>query len=330
MSRNAMSYDPRMRVAAAWLPLPDVDTLEDASLARWLYRGDIARVETPLEPLDAVAALLGTTAPAAGRASLRFHGQTGDSPSVWMAGADPVYLEPRLDHLFLHAFAPGDVPANEFRRIFNHLQDTLATEGDFAFARVGAYGYIRSDTAIDTAALSPQAVNQRVPNDYMPRGTTAACYRQRLSEIEMALHEHEANVERSLRGAFPVNSLWLWGGGRLPEIEPRPLPPLFCNDPLLIGFWRMAQASLAPLPITVPEIIEITHGGFATYLPLVPETGPLLEPALAALRDALFAQRLDEVRLHFASGLVVTLRRRHRYRYWRTTSQVPELERRTS
>ena len=323
-----MSYDPRMRVAAAWMPLPDVDALADASLARWLYRGDIERVDTPVEPLDAMASLLGTTAPADGRASLRFYGQTADSPSVWMAGADPVYLEPRLDHLFLHACAPGDVPANEFRRLFNHLQDTLATEGDFAFARVGAYGYLRSDTAIETAPLSTQAVNQRVPNDYMPSGGDAARYRQRLSEIEMALHDHEANLERAARGAFPVNSLWLWGGGRLPDIEPVPLPPLFCNDPLLIGFWRKARASLAPFPVTIPEIIAITDGGFATMLPLVPESGPLLEPALAALRDALHAGRLNEVRLHFANGLVLMLRRRHRYRYWRTASPVPELERR--
>lgn len=322
-----MSHDPRMRVAAAWLPLPDVDALADASLARWLYRGDIVRLETPIEPLDALTALLDTTAPSAGRASLRFYGQTGDSPSVWMAGADPVYLEPRLDHLFLHAFAPGEVPASEFRRFFAHLQETLATAGDFAFARVGAYGYLRSDTAIETAALSPQAVNQRVPNDYMPGGPAAAGYRQRLSEIEMALHDHEANQERVARGAFPVNSAWLWGGGRLPEIEPRPLPPLFCNDPLLIGFWRKARASLAPFSVSIPEIVSITEGSFATMLPFAPETVSLLEPALAALRDALYSRRLDEVRLHFANGLAVTLRRRHRFRYWRTASPVAEFAR---
>ena len=325
-----MSYESGMRVAVAWLPLPDVNALADASLARWLFRGDITRVETPVEPLDTIAALLGTSAPAAGRASLRFYGQTGDSPSVWMAGADPVYLEPRLDHLFLHAFAPGEVSASEFGRFFNHLQETLAADGDFAFARVGAFGYLRSDAAIETAALSPQAVNQRVPNDYMPAGTAAAAYRQRLSEIEMALHDHEANQERVARGAFPVNSVWMWGGGRLPEIEPRPLPPLFCDDPLLIGFWRKARASLAPFPVSIPEIISITEGGFATMLPLVPETESLLEPALAAIRVALNNRRLDEVRLQFANGLVVTLRRRHRYRYWRTTSPVPELARAVS
>ena len=75
--------------------------------------------------------------------------------------------------------------------------------------------------------------------------------------------------------------------------------------------------------------VSITDGGFATILPFAPETAPLIEPALAALRDALRTGRLEEVRLHFASGLTATVRRRHRLRYWRTTSPVPELERKT-
>jgi hypothetical protein len=323
-----MSFEPGKRTAAVWLPLPDVNMLGDKTLLQWLYRGDLTYARTrPVEPLDALAELSGATAPSEGRASLRFFGQTGDSPSVWMAGADPVYLEPRLDHLFVHAFAPGEISVPEFRALFHHLQDTLATAGEFAFARVAAYGYLRSDAPLSTAGLSAQVIDQRVPNDYLPAGVDAADFRSRLSEIEMALHEHEVNQARQARGEFPINSLWIWGGGRLPDIEPRPLPPLFCNDPLLIGYWRLCGGSLTPLPVSVPEIIDITDSGFATVLPRYPETAPLIEPALAALRKALHTGRLDEVCLHFANDLKVTLQPRHRFRYWRRASPVPELER---
>ncbi len=315
------------RVAAVWLPLPDTERLEDPSLARWLYRGDLDQLAGPIEPLDAVAGLLGATVPASGRASLRFFGQTGDTPSIWMAGADPVYLEPRLDHLFLHAFVPGDISASEYQGLFDHLQGRLATSGDFAFARVGAYGYLRANAPMASATLSTLVVNQRVPGEYMPAGPDAAGYRQRLSEIEMTLHEHAVNEARVERGQFPVNSLWLWGGGTLPDVEVQKLPPLFCNDPLLVGFWKRAGASLVPLPVSIPEIIDITDTGFVTMIPLAPASEPLLEPSLAALRAALWSGRLDEVRLHFANDLKVTLRRSHRHRYWRRSSPVPELER---
>lgn len=326
-----MSFEPGKRTAAVWLPLPDVNALGDKTLLRWLYRGDLAYATTrPVEPLDALAEFSGATAPSEGRAGLRFFGQTGDSPSVWMAGADPVYLEPRLDHLFVHTFAPGEIPVSEFRALFRHLQDTLAAAGEFAFARVAAYGYLRSDAPLTTAGLSAQVIDQRVPNDYLPSGTDAAEFRRRLSEIEMALHEHEVNEARQSRGEFPINSLWIWGGGHLPAIEPRPLPPLFCNDPLLIGYWRLSGGSLTPLPVSVPEIINITDSGFATVLPRYPETAPLIEPALAALRTALHTGRLDEVCLHFANDLKVTLRPGHRFRYWRRASPVPELERQTA
>lgn len=322
MKRNASE-----RIAAVWLPLPDVGQLADPSLARWLYRGDLEALDGPLEPLDALAGLVGATAPAEGRASLRFYGQTGDSPAVWMAGADPVYLEPRLDHLFVHAHLPGALSAAEFRELFDHLQDTLAGDAPFAFARVGAYGYIRSDTPMATSGLSPQAVDQRVPNDYMPTGAAAAHFRQRLSEIEMALHEHPVNERRVGAGAFPVNSLWLWGGGTMPVVAKHDLPPLFCNDPLLLGFWRKAGGPLAPLPVAVAEIIHITEGGFASFIPFAADSAALIEPALEALRAALHGGRLDEVRLHFANDLRVTLRPRHRFRYWRRSSPVPELGR---
>ena len=322
-----MTRDASHSFAAVWLPLPDVGSLADPSLARWLFRGDLETVPGPVEPLDALAALVDAKVPAEGRAALRFYGQTGDSPAVWMAGADPVYLEPRLDHLCVHAHAPGDLSAAEFRQLFAHLQDTLAGDGEFAFARVGAYGYLRSDEPMATARLSPQAVDQRVPNDYMPAGETAVLYRQRLSEIEMALHDHPVNEVRAGAGAFPANSLWLWGGGTMPVVEKFDLPPLFCNDPLLLGFWRKAGGPLAPLPVSVGEIIDITEGGFASIIPLAADSEPLLEPALDALRAALHGGRLDEVRLHFANDLRVTLRPRHRFRYWRRSSPVPELER---
>lgn len=323
---SPMNAQKPPRVAAVWLPLPDVKSFRDPSLARWLTRGNVQRIAVPNEPLDALAALFDIEVPAEGRASLRFYGQTGDTPAVWMAGADPVYLEPRLDHLFLHAIPPGELPVTAFRSLFDHLQTTLAESGEFAFARVGAYGYLRADQPIATAALSSQAMDQLIPNDWMPVGVGATSYRQRLSEVEMALHDHPANLERLAAGLFPVNSLWLWGGGTLPDIEMRKdLPPLFSNDPLLIGFWRRAGASMVALPVSVAECISITEGGFATLLPLVPDVLPLVEPSLDALRVALNGGSLDEVRLQFSNGLRLTLRRRHRFRYWRSGSDVPEL-----
>ena len=98
----------------------------------------------------------------------------------------------------------------------------------------------------------------------------------------------------------------LWGGGTMPVVEKFYLPPLFCNDPLLLGFWRKAGGPLAPLPVSVGEIIDITEGGFASIIPLAADSEPLLEPALDALRAALHGGRLDEVRLPWCGTMAMS------------------------
>ena len=309
-------------VAAVWMPVPESFVGGDHALLDWLSRGDTERRPLPLEPLDALLHLLGRRMEVAGRAALRFYGQTGDRPKIWMAAADPVYLEPRLDHLFLHALPVREFEAGALRKLFDHLHERLADDGVAGFARVGRMGYLRADEPLETAALSAAAVDQRVPNDWMPSGLEAAGYRQLLSEIEMALHDHPVNAARMEAGRFPVNSLWLWGGGMLPAARPEPLPPLFCNDPLLLGWWRINESPAAAWPGSVEDCLEASADGFAALIPLAVEHADELEPALAALHDALRRRELTEVRLFLANGAVVRLRRGHRWRWWRSARKT--------
>ena len=304
-------------MAAVWMPLPGSFVGSDHALLDWLSRGDIERQALPLEPLDALSYLLGRRVDVTGRAALRFYGQTGDQPNVWMAAADPVYLEPRLDHLFLHALSSREFEAGMLRKLFDHLHDKLANDGAADFARVGRMGYLRADEPLETATLSAVAVDQRVPNDWMPSGLGAAGFRRLLSEIEMALHEHPVNAARVEAGRFPVNSLWLWGGGMLPTAKPERLPPLFCNDPLLLGWWRLNASPVAAWPGSVERCLEASADGFAALIPFAAEHVDELDPALEALHDALRRRELAEVRLSFANGTVVRLRRVHRWRWWR-------------
>ena len=38
-----------------------------------------------------------------------------------------------------------------------------------------------------------------------------------INEIQMFMHGHEINQKRLENGLLPINSLWCWGGGQLPE-----------------------------------------------------------------------------------------------------------------
>jgi hypothetical protein len=58
----------------------------------------------------------------------------------------------------------------------------------------------------------------------LPHGPDAMRFRAELNEVQMLLHEHPVNQAREARGELPVNSLWLWGGGRLPIRCATPVP----------------------------------------------------------------------------------------------------------
>jgi hypothetical protein len=58
----------------------------------------------------------------------------------------------------------------------------------------------------------------------LPQGRDAMRFRALSNELQMLLHAHPVNQVREARGELAVNSLWLWGGGRLPACPGFPSP----------------------------------------------------------------------------------------------------------
>ena len=272
--------------------------------------------------LDGILGQLGLAAPDRGLGALRMWGQTGDRPTVWIAAADPVYLEPRLDHLCLHILESHDLPDADLRRLVDHLQATLGEEQGAGFARIGGCIYLRSGGPFPTATLSSRSLDQQIPNDHMPTGPDADGYRKLVSEIEMALHDHPVNLERLARGLRPVNSLWLWGGGYAPEPVRIARPRLFADDPLLRGYWNSVGAPSAAWPGSIPACLDLVGPGFVAVLPdqVTDEKAPAR--ALADLRQAIESGRIDRLHLLTEDGIRAAIRRRDRYRFWRRESKL--------
>jgi len=61
-----------------------------------------------------------------------------------------------------------------------------------------------------------------------------------LTELQMALYEHPANTAREQRGEPVINSVWLWGAGRLPAAASGPWQSVSADDPVALGLGRLA------------------------------------------------------------------------------------------
>jgi hypothetical protein len=314
------SYDKS--VAVVVLPPVAGGRLTDPGLRAWLAQADLSVDAEPQELLARILSILHLPYPDTGLAALRMWGQTGDRPTVWIAGADPVYLEPRLDHLCLHALERHGIPPADLRPLYDHLQDALGDGKRIGFARMGPCGYLRTDTPVATAAVSAGVLDGRVPNDYLPAGEAAASHRHMIGEIEMALHEHPVNERRIAAGRQPVNSLWLWGGGEAPQKTTRPQPPLFTDEPLLLGYWESATALAEYWPGSMTACAEASVAGFVAVPPEHGQHAGQLAAWLTELRDLLRARKVARLTLLFRDGLRADITRAQVLKFWRRDSAL--------
>jgi len=314
------SYDKN--TALVVLPPVRGGRLQDGSLRAWLAQSELALETEPRELLAQLTDELGLPYPEEGLAALRMWGQTGDRPTVWIAAADPVYLEPRLDHLCLHALLKPGIESSDLRPLFDHLQDTLTGDQRFGFARLGSNGYLRAEQPISTSSVPAYCVDGREPGEFLPTGEHTVSHRNILSEIEMSLHEHDVNERRVSEGQQPVNSLWLWGGGMAPEKVTRPQPPLFSDDPLLAGYWESATAVGDVWPGDFAACAEASLHGFVAVTPETDLRHETMEGYLVELRDLLRSNRIGRLILLFRDGLRADVRRSQTLKFWRRDSAL--------
>jgi len=282
-----------------------------------LSRASVERLDQPPGALESVLGALNLPYPDDGIAALRMWGQTGDRPTVWVAAADPVYLEPRLDHLCLHALDGDATAMADLRTLLDYLQETLADNERFGFARIGSCGYVRADAPLATAQYPAIVIDQQRPDEFMPSGEESGSYRKLRSEVEMALHDHEVNLRRQSEGLPPINSLWLWGGGFAPEQNTEPRPPLFADNPMLKGYWFSKTGVVSDWPGSIAACLEASLAGFVA----VPNAGEndvdWIEPCLHELRAALWSGRVSKLVLIIADGHEIHVQRSNRWRFWR-------------
>jgi len=307
------------RKAHALVVLPWSSSGMSAQHRRWLARSRLlrsARGEVLLEALFA----LGVTSPPEALGALRWWGQTGQQPAGWVAAADPVCFEARLDHLVLHPL-PG-LPAGEVSEIFVCLQESLAAPDSVEFLNVGALGYVRRDQPMATASASPEIARGSSPEAFLPSAQQAGAHDRLQGEIQMCLYEADVNRRRLQGGMPPVNALWLWGGGVAQpskQSSAKALPALFADDPLFKGYWQSVQAPVADWPGDLDACLEASPPGFVAVLPDAEQAdgAAAIDAHLSVLRRMLQRGRLRAVTVLFADGLRADRGRWDALRLWR-------------
>ena len=102
-----------------------------------------------------------------------------------------------------------------------------------------------------------------------------------------------------------------------------PHPPLFANDPLLLGHWMSKTGVAANWPGDIPSCVEASVTGFVAVVP-EQDDPDLLARCLSDLRVLLANGRLSGLTLLFRDGIEATVRPNHRWRFWRRHGSLLE------
>lgn len=152
------------------------------------YRGD-----APVAPLAAA-----------------FDGLMQQGAGAWLC-ATPAHLRLQRDQMLL--LDCDDIGGDEAVQFCRSLNEYFSGQGMTFHAPHPLRWYLALERLPDISCVPLSQASGRNIRSMLPGGADAARWHQVFNEIQMLLFAHPLNDAREARGALPVNSLWLWGGG---------------------------------------------------------------------------------------------------------------------
>jgi hypothetical protein len=243
---------------------------------------------------------------------------------AWLR-ADPAYVRPDINGVRL--LATGDVLQLTQEDVDALLPALRPLFGDAGFpidAPSPSRWYLRlpREAKLPQFAEPAEALGtdlfDHLPgvDDERPEGRR---WRALLSDAQVVLHNHPWNAQRLAEGKLPVNSLWFWGAGLLPDHVTARHRRLHSDDTLLRALANASGTAATPLaspfmpPVEGSALYDLRALRNFAWL-----VGDWLEPAILALQ----AGGIDSLRLDFEDGAGYLLDRGQRWRFWRRPLRV--------
>jgi hypothetical protein len=231
----------------------------------------------------------------------------GEPAGAFWLRADPVHLLTQQGQLVL---AHTQLSAQESAWLAESVASHLAADGLTLLAPRPQRWYLRSPRELRLHTTPADLAAGRSVDALLPAGCDALLAHRWSTEIQMLLHEHPANAAREARGEPPVNSVWLWGAGRLTRPSADPTRHVWADDALVRGLALASQSMLHSQPQSAEAWLEAAQPGehwIIIELGGRPQIwraqGQQLERAwFAPLLAALAARRVREVALAILSG----------------------------
>jgi len=250
----------------------------------------------------------------------------------WWLRADPVHLRADLKQVLLVDTSHEDIEPEQAQTWVAELNALFSSE-NWRFEAPHPkrwYLHLSDDPGLRTSPLS--AVMGRDIAALLPQGEASRHWQTRLTEIQMLLHNSPLNATRETQGQPPINSVWFWGGGRLPPRVSSAITWVYAADPLSRGLARWADVALAPVPVTAhtwgATVTERTEHLIVLDKPLsdpdnndpsawIEQVNTLEQDWFAPCVGLINNGELGGLTVYPGNDQIYTVSRRHLRRFWR-------------
>jgi hypothetical protein len=214
---------------------------------------------------------------------------------VWMR-ADPVSLRADGARLVLGDGAWLRITPGEAAALAQALNRHFREDGLEFEPRSPRRWYLRLPAAPAMSTHAPHEAAGRHVDEWLPAGPDALHWHRLMNEAQMLLHQHPVNEAREERGEPPLNSVWLWGAGAVPDHARASFAGVWSNHPLAAGLARLAGIAAHPVPCSGAEWLREATGAEVLLVLEDLGGGGAWREALQALENTWFSPLAEALR----------------------------------
>ncbi|MDD2365436.1 MAG: cofactor-independent phosphoglycerate mutase [Desulfuromonadaceae bacterium] len=131
-----------------------------------------------------------------------------------------VTLKPQGSSIYMQDFSAGHISTAEAGELVASLQKELGSSEIEFYAGVGYRHLMVWRGGKDSiSSTPPHDISGKAILDSLPSGDGSDVLNNIMNHAQMVLHSHPVNVKRKEEGKLQANSIWLWGHGKIPQIE---------------------------------------------------------------------------------------------------------------
>lgn len=311
-------------MAEVALLLPAVSRLTGRlppALAAALGRADVMSVDIPGERAQLLRYfdVLPRGWPVAALARRR---DAGDAAGFNWLRCDPAWVRPDIGGARLFACGEGLQPTQaDCDALLPALRPLFGDAGFQLDAPVPSRWYLRLPSGSRLPAFADPGdalgadVFEFLPADAGGDPAVARRWRGLLNDAQVVLHNHPWNARRSAAGQPPINALWCWGAGVLPDHVRSAYGCVASDDEVLRAFAAATGCEMldllptyAPIDSGVDLLLDLRRHRDVSTL-----SRDWLLPVIAAMH----AHTFGAIRLDFPDVAGLRLQSRQRWRLWR-------------